>query len=134
VSGANACHTNDYKYILIDCQNCNTLVATHLASNVCQQHFFPPPIAQINLSYYNLPADYLCVIIDGPDPVNDAFIEWFYHVPITSAATSSFITGKFTFSASAAYIKHWYDAMGGNYNGQLGNGIPMFVQPSHNQF
>jgi hypothetical protein len=37
-----------------------------------------------------------------------------------------------TFSASAEYIKHWFT---GNYSnsGPAGVGIPMFVQPSHNQ-
>jgi hypothetical protein len=75
-------------------------------------------------------ASYLCVITgdNTGGPKEDAFIEWFYHVPY--AGTGVF-TGKFTFSASAAYLRHWFGQS--NYNGPLGIGIPMFVQPSHNQ-
>jgi hypothetical protein len=85
----------------------------------------------------NFPASYLCVITGGvANPQEDAFIEWFYHIEVeqVTGAARSFITGKFTFSASAAYINHWWK-QSSSYTGPFGpTGIPMFVQPSHNQF
>ena len=82
------------------------------------------------------PASYLCVITGGPSPVvEDAFIEWFYFFAVTNVAATSYMSGKFTFSASAEYISRW-SGNGGDYtNSPSGNnvGIPMFVQPSHNQ-
>jgi hypothetical protein len=89
------------------------------------------------LEYCDTPASYLCVITGGQaQPNEDAFIEWFYHMEleeINVALSKSFITGKFTFSASAAYINYWW-TLNSNYTGPFGVGIPMFVQPSHNQF
>ena len=100
-------------------------------------HAYWPALAQpaVRLDYCNSPASYLCVITAGPQPVQeDAFIEWFYHIPVETVGALSFITGKFTFSASAEYIRHC-SGNGNDYanpNG-LGLGVPMFVQPSHNQ-
>ena len=74
----------------------------------------------------------MCVISTGSVTDEDAFIEWFYHIPITSVCSESFISGKFTFSASATYIRNIHGTYG--FGGPLGHGIPMFVQPSHNQF
>jgi hypothetical protein len=76
----------------------------------------------------------LCIIVDGPlTPVDDAFIEWYYQIPYNVVGAESHITGKLTFSASAAYIKHWYNGTSYFNSGPAGVGIPMFVQPSHNQ-
>ena len=117
------------------CQDCDVSspppsIATHNTGDVCTQH-------STGLEYCETPASYLCVITDGiADPKEDAFIEWFYHIEVehvTVAGAKSFITGKFTFSASAAYINYWWK-QSSSYTGRIGTGIPMFVQPSHNQF
>jgi hypothetical protein len=115
------------------CQDCTIPgVATHNAGQVCQQHTTPV----VNLEYCDIgPTSYLCVITGGPPSVTeDAFIEWFYFFAVNNVATS-YMSGKFTFSASAEYIRQW-SGNGSNYtNSPSGNavGIPMFVQPSHNQ-
>ena len=117
------------------CQDCiSPGVATHNAGQVCQQHNLIPPA--VNLDFCDVgPASYLCVITGGPSPVTeDAFIEWFYFFDVYNPSTS-YMSGKFTFSASAEYIKFW-SSDGGDYTNSpsgSGVGIPMFVQPSHNQ-
>jgi hypothetical protein len=77
----------------------------------------------------------MCLIVAGPAaPVTeDAFIEWYYQIQYGVVGGDIYLTGKMTFSASAAYINFWSGG-GVTYNGPSGSGVPMFVQPSHNQF
>ena len=76
----------------------------------------------------------MCLIVGGPPfPVTeDAFIEWYYQIPYGVVEDDLHLTGKMTFSASAAYINFWSGG-GVTYIGPSGSGVPMFVQPSHNQ-
>jgi hypothetical protein len=75
----------------------------------------------------------MCLIVGGPTPViEDAFIEWYYQIPYGIVGGNIHLTGKMTFSASAAYIKHWSND-GTAYVGPSNSGVPMFVQPSYNQ-
>jgi hypothetical protein len=76
---------------------------------------------------------YFCCITGGPTPpTEDAFIEWFYYIE-TNAATSSYVTGKFTFMANKDYIKNVYAANANTYLGPIGTGIPLFDPSNHNQ-
>jgi hypothetical protein len=98
---------------------------------ICNKH---DPALRID---YCTTEKYFCIIVDGPPgpaPPNEAaFIEWYYQIPYGVVGPESHITGKMTFSASADYINNWYN--GSNYatSGPAGLGIPMFVQPSHNE-
>jgi hypothetical protein len=135
VDGTIDCHTNNYTYQLMRCQDCVVPgVATHNAGQVCQQQTSPVVLLEY-CSAGRVPTSYLCVITGGPSPVTeDAFIEWFYYFEVNNTATS-YMSGKFTFSASAEYIKFWsHDGVDyTNSPSGSGVGIPMFVQPSHNQ-
>jgi hypothetical protein len=75
----------------------------------------------------------MCLITTGANTKNDAFIEIYYYIKYAVIAGEQYITGKMTFSASAEYIGYWFNAVG-SWGGPNGYGIPMFVQPSHNQF
>jgi hypothetical protein len=75
----------------------------------------------------------MCAITGLTGPISEsAFIEWYYYIEYGVTEEKKFLTGKMTFSASATYIDNMvntYGALGPN-----GLGIPLFVQPSHNQF
>ena len=83
---------------------------------------------------------YSCQIYSGPTsptgvslpPTEDAFIEWHWAV----SYGTNFITGKFTFCASASYILSRWTAYGGSYlkpsSAPFNYGIPMFNPSNHN--
>jgi hypothetical protein len=77
---------------------------------------------------------YSCQIFGGPSPpTEDAFIEWYWAVFYNAAYGKDFITGKFTFCASASYILTQWRANGGSYINPATNfGIPMFNPSNHN--
>jgi hypothetical protein len=82
---------------------------------------------------------YSCQIVDGPggtqpgSPREDAFIEWFWAIEYSDSASIHYITGKFTFCASASYIFNTWTNNGGTYvNPVSGYGIPMFNPSNHN--
>jgi hypothetical protein len=78
---------------------------------------------------------YSCQIFRGPDPpTEDAFIEWFWAIEYSdSASIIHYITGKFTFCASASYIFNTWTNNGGTYiNPVNGFGIPIFNPSNHN--
>ena len=75
----------------------------------------------------------MCAITDGPPtgPTEDAYIEWHWYTTTTSGSIDYAFNGKFTFVASAAYIKSQYDLYG--YGGfTVLNGIGMFNPSNHN--
>jgi hypothetical protein len=105
-------------------------ITFHPVSTVCNGYIGVPKLN------YCPDSKYICLIVGGPSPVTeDAFIEWYYQIPYGVTAGDLHLTGKMTFSASAAYIKFWSND-GADYVGASpgGFGVPMFVQPSHNQF
>ena len=77
---------------------------------------------------------YSCAIVRGPDnPREDAFIEWFWVIKYDAIYGENYITGKFTFSASASYINSIWKKNGNNYiNPSTNYGIPMFNTSNHN--
>ena len=84
---------------------------------------------------------YSCQITDGPGgpttpgtfPTEDAFIEWFWAIEYTdSAGFTHFITGKFTFCASASHIFNTWTNNNSSYFNASGYGIPMFNPSNHN--
>jgi len=81
-------------------------------------------------------ARYSCQITGGNllPPTEDAFIEWYWAIQYTDRSTiTHFITGKFTFCASASYIFKTWTANGGTYiHPVTGYGIPMFNPSNHN--
>jgi hypothetical protein len=122
------CDVNNYRFSITQCDSPLTSITTHDALVVCN------PITGVPKLDYCPVQRYICLIVAGPSPVTeDAFIEWYYQIPYGVVAGIFHLTGKMTFSASAAYIKHWSND-GANYVGGPSNfGVPMFVQPSHNQ-
>ena len=129
VPGRPKCEVNSYSYSFQRCDELQTAISGHSAGTVCQ-----PIIGAPKLNYC-ADSKYMCLIVGGPSPVTeDAFIEWYYQIPYGLVGSNFHLTGKMTFSASAAYIKYW-SSDGTAYAGPsiTGSGVPMFVQPSHNQ-
>ena len=153
VAGTSAdCGQNSYTYNLLRCEQvtlgdgsilpptCPTLITSHGLGDVCQTPLSNrlQPCSTIDpLSGDTTNTRYMCTIIDGPPPptgpTEDAYIEWHWYTIATSGATPVSFNGKFTFVASAAYIKSQYD-LHGNYNGvnTTGIGIGMFNPSNHN--
>jgi hypothetical protein len=111
---------------------CNIAIATHFfnpltGSAVCQTQ-------SAGLRFCD-DERYFCVITNGNfagPPFDDAFVEWYYTVD-TNTIAPSYVTGKLTFSAPAAYIEYWYTVNGNQYLGPGAfGGIPMFCQSNHN--
>jgi len=135
------CGKNNYTYTLYECSQedsiivCPTLFATHLLPNVCENQSTaelgfcsqtvgdPPVLVQKR---------YMCAITDGPDPpTEDAYIEWHWYVSyIDGLGVKIYVTGKFIFVASAAYIQSQHAANG--YGGVSSSGIGMFNPSNHN--
>jgi len=138
------CGKNNYTYTLYECSEedsiivCPTLIATHLLSNVCD---YPTTFPRLGFCSQTVgdPAvlvqkRYMCAITDGPDPpTEDAYIEWHWYVSYISPDLGGgkiYVTGKFIFVASAAYIQSQHAANG--YVGISGSGIGMFNPSNHN--
>jgi hypothetical protein len=86
-------------------------------------------------------ARYSCQITGGLDlnsfPPEDAFIEWYWAIQYSDISSiTHYITGKFTFCATASYIFNRWTANGGTYipagPPPAGVGIPMFNPSNHN--
>jgi hypothetical protein len=79
---------------------------------------------------------YSCQITGGNNfpPTEDAFIEWYWAIEYSDISSIiHFITGKFTFCASASYIFNTWTNNGGTYiNPVTGFGIPIFNPSNHN--
>jgi hypothetical protein len=77
----------------------------------------------------------MCTINSGRDPpTEDAYIEWHWYGSYINpdlGVGKIYVTGKFIFVASAAYIIRQYGLHGNTYQGFSGNGIGMF-NPSNN--
>jgi hypothetical protein len=134
----NFCGINNYLYYLIEC-NPNDPVCTGVGRG---SHFPAGTITSdgvcedqnnIELSPCDK-ARYSCQILSGPSPpTEDAFIEWHWAVYYSANYGKDFITGKFTFCASASYIFNIWRANGQSYIvPATGFGIPMFNPSNHN--
>jgi hypothetical protein len=77
----------------------------------------------------------MCTINSGLDPpTEDAYIEWHWYgsyITPDLGGGKIYVTGKFIFVASAAYIRSQYD-LHDNYDGIGGIGIGMFNPSNHN--
>jgi hypothetical protein len=76
----------------------------------------------------------MCTINSGPDPPkDDAYIEWHWYGSYISPDLGDgkiYVTGKFIFVASAAYIASQHALHG--YAGSSSFGIGMFNPSNHN--
>jgi hypothetical protein len=113
---------------------CPTLFATHLLPNVCENQE-----TGLRLGFCSQTVDdvlvqkrYMCAITAGPNtPTDNAYIEWHWYVSyIDGIGGRIYVTGKFIFVASAAYIQRQHAANG--YVGISGSGIGMFNPSNHN--
>jgi hypothetical protein len=149
----NLCGINNYRYFLYRCDNdnCQPLpVGAHIAAFISPSPPLPPTT---NGMCQNQDFDmefcdkrrYTCGIVDGPidpntgqqiPPTEDAFIEWYWTAQYTTISGEQFITGKFTFCASASYIlTQWntnVNLTGNGYTNVTGFGINMFNPSNHN--
>ena len=131
------CGENNYTYTLYSCNeiddvvSCSNLIVTHDRPNIClAQEDKPLPVCSSGDPVIN--TRYMCAITDGPDsPANDAYVEWHWYAKysLISTGVDTFVTGKFIFVASAAYIASQHARHG--YGGVSGKGIGMF-NPSNN--
>ena len=141
------CGKNNYTYTLYECSEdpsrdptilCPSTITTHVI-DVCQNQE-----SGLRLGFCSRTIDdviiqtrYMCTINGGPDPPReDAYIEWHWYGSYISPDIGGgkiYVTGKFIFVASAAYIKSQYD-LHGNYDGvnTPGIGIGMFNPSNHN--
>ena len=136
------CGKNNYSYTLHECSEnpsrdpviiCPSTIATH-DSDVCKiQDSERLGFCSRTIDEVIIQTRYMCTINGGPDPPReDAYIEWHWYGSYISPDLGGgkiYVTGKFIFVASAAYIKSQYDLHG--YQGISGNGIVMF-NPSNN--
>jgi hypothetical protein len=140
----NRCGINNYIYKLVECNESAGCVAAYIATHedvatvggdgVCQNQ------TTTGLQFCDK-RRYSCQIVGGIDlnsvPPEDAFIEWFWAIFYSDGSSiSHYITGKFTFCASATYILNtWtanFSATGNGYLNVAGFGIPMFNPSNHN--
>jgi hypothetical protein len=139
---------------LIECNPDPSIIDCAFTANAVGTHYYnggpgpfpdgPGGTCEIQIITNLIPcgkARYSCCILDGPGgtqpgfPTEDAFIEWFWAIEYTDNSTiTHFITGKFTFCASASFIFNTWRANGNSYINPagFGYGIPMFNPSNHN--
>jgi hypothetical protein len=144
------CGVNNYTYNLVQCNPDSSFANCVDTASIVGIHYFnggPAPFpdgpsgtceSQIitGLNFCGK-ARYSCCITDGPSPPReDAFIEWYWAIQYTDVSSiTHYITGKFTFCASASHIFNTWTNNGNSYFNPppgIGYGIPMFNPSNHN--